>query len=250
MLKQIFQGLFNYLKALRLINQLGLWRYVFIPGLISLVLAAIIFTSVWTFSDNIGVWATSWYNWQKGGQIVDTIGTIVSGLLMLVLAILLFKYIIMVVISPFMGPLSERVEAHLRGEVQPKSFHITTFMADMARSLGLALRNASWEIGMTLPLLLLGLLLPFLAPITAVVVFLIQSYYAGFGNMDYTLERHFDFKGRIQFVKQHKGLAIGNGIIFMALLLTIVGFLIVFPLATVAASMQVVPLLDKENNKK
>ncbi len=246
MLTQIIQGILAYLKALRLINRLGLWRYVFVPGLISLILAGIIFSSVWAFADNIGEWATSWYNGQQGGQIVDTIGTIVSGLLMLVIGLLLFKYVIMVVVSPFMSPLSERVEAHLRGEVQPKPFHISTFLADMARSLGLALRNAAWEIGMMLPLLLLGLIIPILAPFTAALVFLVQSYYAGFGNMDYTLERHADFKGRIRFVKQHKGLAIGNGIVFMALLLTIVGFLIVFPLATVAATMQVVPLLEEE----
>jgi CysZ protein len=35
---------------------------------------------------------------------------------------------------------------------------------------------------------------------------LVQSYYAGFGNMDYTLERHFKYR-EYRFCKRHRGFA-------------------------------------------
>ena len=46
-----------------------------------------------------------------------------------------------------------------------------------------------------------------------IIISLCKHIYAGFGNMDYTLERHFKYKESIQFVKNNKGLAIGNGIV-------------------------------------
>lgn len=243
---ELFSGIFSYLRALRLISQLKLWRYVLLPGLISFVLAVLIFSSVFAFSDNIGDWATAWYRAEKGEAIVSTLGAILSGAILFIISLLLFKHIVLAVVAPFMSPLSERIEAHYRGELAPKPFKVEEFASDILRSLRLSLRNISWEILMTLVLLFLGLIIPFLSPFTTALIFLIQAYYAGFGNMDFTLERHFDFKGRVQFVKQHRGLAIGNGIVFIGLLLTVLGFLIVIPLATAASTMEVMKILERD----
>jgi len=76
----------------------------------------------------------------------------------------------------------------------------------------------------------------------------VQSYYAGFGNMDYTLERHFKYSESIQFVRQNKGIAIGNGIVFMLMLLIpVVGIILVLPLSVTAASTETLKVL--QNNK-
>jgi CysZ protein len=73
----------------------------------------------------------------------------------------------------------------------------------------------------------------------------VQSYYAGFGNMDYTLERHFKYSESIDFVKQNKGVAIGNGIVFMLfLLIPVVGIILVLPLSVTAATTETVKLLE------
>ena len=77
---------------------------------------------------------------------------------------------------------------------------------------------------------------------------MVQAYYAGFGNIDYTLERHFNYKDSISFVKQHRGFAIGNGIIFMLfLLIPIIGVILVLPLSVTAASTKTIELLKVEN---
>ena len=76
-------------------------------------------------------------------------------------------------------------------------------------------------------------------------LFLIQAYYAGFGNMDYTLERHYKFGESLRFVKNHKGLAIGNGIVFLLILLVpIIGVILVLPLSVTAASKNTVEVLN------
>ena len=102
------------------------------------------------------------------------------------------------------------------------------------------------ELLLTIPILLVGLI-PIIGLVSTVLLFLMQAYYAGFGNMDYTLERHYDYNKSIQFVRKNKGQAIGNGIVFMLfLLIPIVGVILVLPLSVTAATVQTVDLLDPE----
>ena len=69
--------------------------------------------------------------------------------------------------------------------------------------------------------------------------------------MDYTLERHFDYKESIRFVKKNRGVAIGNGIIFMLfLLIPVLGVILVLPFSVTAASIQTVALLKQEKGSE
>ena len=103
------------------------------------------------------------------------------------------------------------------------------------------------ELLLTIPILLLGLL-PVIGLLSTVLLFLVQAYYAGFGNMDYTLERHFNYKDSLNFVRKHRGVAVGNGIVFMLfLLIPIIGVIFVLPLSVTAASVKTVDLLKVEN---
>jgi CysZ protein len=103
------------------------------------------------------------------------------------------------------------------------------------------------ELLLTLPIILIGFI-PVVGIISSVLLFLVQSYYAGFGNMDYTLERHYKYAESIEFVKRNRGLAIGNGMIFMLMLLIpVIGIILVLPLSVTAASTETLRVLE---NKK
>ena len=102
------------------------------------------------------------------------------------------------------------------------------------------------ELLITIPLLILSLV-PVLNIITTVLIFLVQAYYAGFGNMDYTLERHYGYSESIQFVKKNKGVAIGNGIIFIIMLIIpVIGVILVLPLSVTASTTETIRLIQEK----
>ena len=64
-----------------------------------------------------------------------------------------------------------------------------------------------------------------------------------------TLERHLNYKKSVQFVGNNKGIAIGNGIVFMlCLLIPVIGIIIVLPLSVTAASTKTLSLLHNKQD--
>ncbi len=244
MIKGILNGLRTYSRSFGLISQLRLWKYFAIPMIISFITAMTIGLLAWGLSDNLGHWIAQLWPWEWGAQGFDTIAQIFSALLIIAVGLVLYKHIIMALSAPFMSPVSEKIEAHLRGS--DHTHRNTTNTEQLVRGIRINVRNLAFELILTIPILLLNLI-PFLGSIAAtVLLFLTQSYYAGFGNMDYTLERHYKYRESINFVKANRGQAIGNGMVFMLfLLIPLVGIILVLPVSVTAATVQTIELLDK-----
>lgn len=149
--------------------------------------------------------------------------------------------------APFMSPVSEKIEKHFYGDVS--HLHRKTSNTDqLIRGIRINIRNLTKELIITVPILILKFI-PVVNIFSTILLFIVQAYYAGFGNMDYTLERHLKYKESVQFVSKNKGYAIGNGIVFMLfLIIPIVGIIIVLPLSVTAASKKTVQLLHEKNN--
>lgn len=247
MIKHILGGIRAYSGAFKMISGLRLWKFFWIPILISLITACLIFTLAYILSDNIGGLISQAWPWEWGKQTAALIGDIFGGILILVLGFIIYKHIVMALSAPFMGPVSEKLEAHILGR-EIVAHKETSFMQQLWRGIRINIRNLGMELWLTIPILLLGLI-PVIGLASSVLLFLVQAYYAGFGNMDYTLERHLGYRESISFVRNNKGLAIGNGIVFILFLfLPIIGVILVLPLSVTAATVKTVALLHAKTD--
>ncbi|WP_178986312.1 EI24 domain-containing protein [Winogradskyella helgolandensis] len=246
MINNILKGIQAYTGAFALISKLKLWKYFAIPIIISVVTALIIGLSAYGLSDNIGRFIASVWPWEWGKETFTTISTFIGGIVVIAIGLILYKHIIMALSAPFMSPVSEKIETHLTG-VEQHNHRNTSFKDQLWRGIRINIRNLAKELLVTIPILLLNFI-PLIGNIaSSVILFLVQSYYAGFGNMDYTLERHFKYRESINFVGRYKGIAIGNGMVFMLfLLIPVIGVILVLPLSVTASSVNTVKLLEQE----
>lgn len=247
MIKNIISGIKAYFGAFSLISKLKLWKYFAIPMIISFLTAIAVFGSAYSLSDNIGAFISKIWIWDWGKETFSSISNFIGGLIIIVIGIILFKHIIMALSAPFMSPVSEKIEAHFTGN-PPHSHRNTTFIQQLLRGIRINGRNLIMELLLTIPILLLKFI-PVVNIFSTILLFMVQAYYAGFGNMDYTLERHYKYKESLQFVRKHRGLAIGNGIVFILfLLIPVIGVILVLPLSVTAASTRTVEALQLKNN--
>lgn len=248
MIKQIFSGISAYKEAFVLLSKLKLWNYFIIPTVLSLLTFLFIVYTAIEYSATIGKLLAEIWIWNWGKEIVMMLSSFGGGLVILVIGLMLYKYIVLAISAPFMGVVSEKIELHLNGGFYA-DYKKTTFIAQLWRGIQVNVRNLGMELFFTFPLLLLKFI-PVVNLFSSVLLFLIQAYYAGFGNMDYTLERYFSFKKSLGFVKKNTGYSIGNGIVFIGcLFLPVLGIIIVLPLSVTAASIQTIALLNKENER-
>ena len=233
MVIDFLKGATSYFNALSIIRKYNLWGYFIAPFIICVMLAAAILGTAWSISDNIGSTLIGFYPIEWGKGTIEQVFSVFGGLVVAVFGFIIFKQLVIALSSPFMSPMSEKVERYLRGHTSA-SPRKGTFVKDLVRGLAIALRNIIREITITLVLFILGLI-PVLTPFTTVLIFLVQAYYAGFGNFDFMMERHYNVRESVKFIRSNRWLTIGNGTVFVGLLLTVFGFIVVLPLGTVAA---------------
>ena len=174
--------------------------------------------------------------WEWGAETFRSISTIIGAMTIIAIGLIVYKHIILALSAPFMGLVLEKIEAYMIG-TDPDQYSNFNWKL-LWRGIRVNMRNLSLEILFSILILIIGLI-PIIGIISTILLFLVQSYYAGFGNMDYTLERHLTYKQSIAFVRNHKGIANGNGMIFMIMLLIpIIGIILVLPLSVTAASTE------------
>ncbi len=225
-----------YGSAISLASRYNLYPYLLISGLISFIIGGAIFGSAWLWSDNLSNVLLDLYPFEWGIGFIEKIVYYLSWSLILVIGGLLYKYIVLIAIAPVMSPLSERLEEGMVDAYDGVDFSYTRMISEIMRGIRLALRNITYELSITLVLLLLSLI-PGLAIITTPLIFIVQAYYMGFANIDFCLERHFTVRESVRWVTKRKILAIANGSLFLLLLMIpVVGLFIAPFLGTIAAT--------------
>jgi len=243
MISNLIDGLKAYLEAYEVISRLKLWRFFLIPMLISvLIFLNIVLVSI-SFSDEIGLYISSFWSWDFGKETINTVSMILGGIILISIGLIVFKHLVMILSAPFMGPISKKIEDDFTGVTSQTQ--VSSPLTLMFRSIKISSRNLFRELLLSIPILILGLI-PLIGFFSLFLLFLMQAYFAGFGNMDYTLERHFSYQKSIQFVKANKGIAIGNGLVFMLfLLIPFVGIILIIPFSVTSATIATVKIINQ-----
>jgi CysZ protein len=148
----------------------------------------------------------------------------------------LFKYLFLIVGSPIFAYLSEKTESILEGKDFP--FDISQLLTDIWRGIRIALRNSVWQTIYTISLLLMSLI-PLFGWVAPVIVLFVECFYYGSSMLDYSLERHkLSYTQSVNYIAHHKGLAIGNGLVFFLMhLVLIIGWVLAPAYAVIAATL-------------
>ena len=239
-------GIISYGKAFHLMAQHRLLHYMVVPGFVSLILGASILYAAYLLSPNISsllisIYPSTWW----GASIVAHIATIFSWILLGITGILGYRIILMALVSPFMSPLAARIQSEMTGlpVYDPPFFSFTNFRL-ILRGVSLNLRNVLKELWYVVWLLVLSLI-PVIGWFSAIAIFFVQSFFSGFGNMDYTLEKYYGIAESRKFVARHRGLAVGNGSAFLTLLaIPVVGLFVAPALSVAAATIESVKRID------
>ena len=243
--KNIRLGLTAYSEALGLIRRLRLWTFMAIPLGISLVVTLSVSTLAWQTKSVVSDYFKGFWPWALGADFMASVSGFLGSIGVLLMGFIMTKYLVLALSAPFMSSVAEKIRTQLRPELEPQG--VNNFWALLWRGLRLNLGNLAREVALTLLLLIFSFIPPF-GLITTPLLFLIQAYFVGVGNMDYSLEAFFNYRQSKSFLNQYRGLAVGNGILFNLLaLIPFVGVIIVLPLSVSAAAIVVLRHTDLEN---
>jgi CysZ protein len=244
LLKEIIIAIQSYFEAHNFIRKHRLWKWIIIPGVLYTLLFIVGMYFFWQSSNDAVTWLSAQIgleNWlQKQRNEWLSFLFVMSGLILRIVLVFfyfsLFKYLFLIIGSPVFAYLSEKTESILEGKDFP--LDMKQLIQDALRGIRLALRNTLWQTVYVVSLLLLSLI-PLVGWITPVIALFVECYYYGSSMLDYSLERHkLTYAQSINYIGRHKGLAIGNGLMFYLMHgFIIIGWVLAPAYAVVAATL-------------
>ena len=215
LLSGIKLGFKSYYDAILFIKKHNMWYYFLFPVVLFLGIYYLGFVFQGLKSDTIvndsdPIYVKSWYYFLRS--------------LYALLAVVMFsfmRYILIIILSPVLSVVSERVERILTGNKY--KFNLKQLIKDIKRTMNLAIRNIVWEMGIVYGFVIVFYITSWVVGIsdgiyyfvTGAVSMLVAFYYYGFGFIDYLNERQKLTIGESDtFVRKNKGFAIALGSVF------------------------------------
>ncbi len=244
MLKEIIIAIQSYSEAHDFIRKHRLWKWIIIPGVLYTLLFIGGMYLFWQSSNDAVTWISqqigleTWLQNQRNNWLSFLF--LMAGLVLRIVLVFfyfsLFKYIFLIIGSPVFAYLSEKTESILEGKDFP--FSLKQLLRDILRGVRMAVRNTLWQTLYIVSLLFLSLI-PLVGWITPVIALFVECYYYGSSMLDYSLERHkLTYAQSINYIGRHRGLAVGNGLIFYLMHgFVIIGWVLAPAYAVVAATL-------------
>ena len=246
MLKEIIIAIQSYSQAHRFIIKNKLWKWILIPGFIYTILFFAGMYFFWISSNSaiqflliksgVKVWLErmqdSWLHY------LFIMGHIIMQLILLLFYFSFFKFLFLIIGSPVFAYLSEKTESIIEGRNFP--FDLKQLLKDIFRGIRIALRNIGWQSVYLLTIFLLSFI-PVIGWVAPLVALFVECYYFGFSMLDYSSERNkLSYQQSIVFIGHHRGLAIGNGIVYYLMhLIPLIGWLFAPSYAVIAATLSI-----------
>lgn len=208
-------GFKSYYDAVLFIKKHNMWYYFLFPVLLFLGIYYLGFVfqnlkSEIVINDTDPIYLKSWYYFLRSLYA-----------LLAVVMLSFMRYVLIIIISPVLSVVSERVERILTGNKY--KFNLKQLIKDVKRTMNLAIRNIFWELGIVYSFVIGFYIMSWLfgfsdgvyAFVTASFSMFVGFYYYGFGFIDYLNERQrLSIDQSVVFVRKHKGFAIALGSVF------------------------------------
>jgi len=241
--KRRVDGAYLPFRAFALLRSVpGLWRHVFLPIAVNVLLYAAVFgLAIWALLEWNVLDVPRWEFWGPIGRwlaraveiALETLAWIVAIPLLLALAYFTFTTVGMLVAAPFHDALSERAEqaiSTMRGERRG----FAAAVGSTLRGLGFAARTLLWQ------LLWIAIALPFLLvpAVGSVPLLAVVAWFSGIGFVDVPLARHdFRLRHRRAFIREHRGAIFTLGLVMEALFLIPFLGLLLLPLGVIGGTI-------------
>lgn len=243
MLKEIIIAFQSYYKAHLFIRKHRLWKWIIIPGIVYTLLFLISMYFFFRTANHFNEWLSlktglkAWLDKMNSGLLgfLFTISALTLLLIQMLLYFSLFKYIWLILGSPVFAYLSEKTDSILQKKEYP--FNLKQLLKDIGRGIRISLRNALWQTVYLVSLLILSLI-PVAGLVAPLIALIVECYYYGFSMIDYSCERRkMNASESIFYIGNHRGLAIGNGLVFYAIhLLPVIGWVFAPAYAVIAGT--------------
>lgn len=206
----------------------GFGRYILIAVFLSVAILAGLTWGGWSLFEVVGEWLATLVpgNWKYESIIFKSIGFLASFLLLL----MIFKYIVLILLGPVLSNISSYAEG---ATVSSESIG---FVHSIGRAIIINVRYLISEMILTAVLLLLSFI-PILSVPAVILLYLVQSYYAGRGVSDFYLEKYKSYSETLAITSTHKWACMAIGGVFMLIfIIPFLGVLLAPYVCTIAAT--------------
>lgn len=226
------KGFAAYGEANRVLFKHGLFKYMLIPAIVSLVYAVLYFmgaswlsSSVTDFSDGLP-WYLSWL-----GSAAEWVLWALFWAAAVAFFMITYKMVAQVVLSPFLSQLSEAVAEKEFGGAPVKTGWAEA-IKDIQRAIVLNFRLILREV-------FFGLAVSLIPGVGSLIAMGVSGFYSGFNFMDYTMERHrMSIAQSVAFTRKHRGLTTGIGLACnLGMYIPVIGWMVMPTYATIAATI-------------
>lgn len=246
--EQLFLAFRSYGQAFRTLDKYRIWSVLILPSILSLLIAIAVGILAWTTSDDILLYFTRKYPFRDfdsfTGNIFEFLTTLAIRGLSFFLYLKLFRYLILIILSPVFVNISNLLFKSMRKEEH--RMNVWSYCFCSFRGIEFAIRNFVLDILVTLVLLLLSILILWILPLIPILILIVESYFFAMVLMDYRLEMDgVRMNESIRKCRDLPGIAIGIGLIFNLILLIPLLGVIFGPVIAFLAAQESVNGLEK-----